>query len=98
VISCYNKIVQEKSDRQDGGSLYMSTLEANLALLLTIPEERQEEIQSYLLTNFCTDNPYRPLRSDEILAELAESRACYLAGEGEDLDKVLDEIGDRYGL
>ena len=76
----------------------MSTLEANLALLLTIPEERQEEIQRYLLTNFCTDNPYRPLRSDEILAELAESRACYLAGEGEDLDKVLDEIGDRYGL
>ena len=76
----------------------MSTLEANLALLLTIPEERQEEIQSYLLTNFCTDNPYRPLRSDEILAELAESRACYLAGEGEDLDKVLDEIGDKYGL
>lgn len=76
----------------------MSTLEANLALLLTIPEERQEEIQSYLLTNFCTDNPYRPLSSDEILAELAESRACYLAGGGEDFDKVLDEIGDRYGL
>lgn len=44
------------------------------------------------------DNPYRPLSGDEILAELAESRACYRAGEGEDLDKVLDEIGDRYGL
>lgn len=98
VISCYNKIDQEKSDRQDGGSSYMSTLEANLALLLTIPEEQQEEIQSYLLTNFCTDNPYRPLSGDEIFAELAESRACYLAGGGEDLDKVLDEIGDRYGL
>ena len=76
----------------------MSTLEANLALLLTIPEERQEEIQSYLLTNFCTNNPYRLLSGDKILAELAESRACYLAGEGEDLDKVLDEIDDRYGL
>lgn len=50
----------------------MSTREANLALLLTIPEERQEEIQSYLLTNFCIDNPYKPLSSDEILAELAE--------------------------
>lgn len=98
VISCYNRIDQEKSDRQDGGSSYMSTLEANLALLLTIPEEQQEEIQSYLLTNFCTDNPYRPLSGDEIFAELAESRACYLAGGGEDLDKVLDEIGDRYGL
>ncbi len=76
----------------------MSTLEANLALLLTIPEESQEEIQSYLLANFCGNNPYKPLSSSEILAELAESRACYRAGEGEDLDKVLDEIGDKYGL
>lgn len=46
----------------------------------------------------CADNPYKPLSSSGILAELAESRACYLAGEGEDLDKVLDEIGDKYGL
>ena len=76
----------------------MSTLEANLALLLTIPEECQEEIQSYLLTNFCGDNPYRPLSGDEILAELAQSRAYYNAGKGEDLDTVLDAIGDRYGL
>ncbi len=76
----------------------MSTLESNMALLLTIPEERQEEIRSYLLMNFCTDNPYKPLSSSEILAELAESRACYQVGEGEDIDKVLDEIGDRYGL
>ena len=76
----------------------MSTLETNLALLLTIPEECQEEIQSYLLTNFCTDNPYKPLSRSEILTELAESRACCRASEGEDLDKVLDEISDRYGL
>ena len=76
----------------------MSTLEANLALLLTILEERQEEIRSYLLTNSCTDNPYRLLSGNEILVELAESRASYLAGEGEDFDKVLDEIGDKYGL
>ena len=76
----------------------MSTLEANMALLLTIPEEFQEEIQSYLRTNFCTDNPYRPLSGSELLAELAESRACYEAGEGEELDRVLDEIGGKYGL
>ena len=76
----------------------MSTLETNLALLLTIPEERQEEIQAYLMTNFCVENPYRPLSGSEILAELAESRACYQAGEGEDIGKVLEEIGDRYGL
>lgn len=53
---------------------------------------------STLETNFCTDNPYRPLSSSEILAELVESRACYEAGEGEELDKVLDEIGGKYGL
>lgn len=76
----------------------MSTLEANLVLLLTIPEERQEEMQSYLLANFCADNPFKPLSSSEILADLIESRACYLTGKGEDLDKVLDEISDKYGL
>lgn len=76
----------------------MSTLESNLALLLTIPEECQEEIQSYLLSNFCIENPYRPLSGGEILAELDEARTCYLVGEGEDLGKVIDEIGDKYGL
>lgn len=76
----------------------MSTREANMKLLLKIPEECQEEIQRYLLTNFCTDNPYRPLSGSEILAELAESRACYGAGEGEELDRVLDEISSKYEL
>ena len=76
----------------------MSTLEANLELLSTIPEERQKEIQSYLLINFCGNNPYKPLNGDEILSELAESRASYDRGEGEDFDKALDEIGEKYGL
>ena len=76
----------------------MSTLEANLELLSTIPEERQKEIQSYLLINFCRNNPYKPLNGDGILSELAESRASYDRGEGEDFDKALDEIGEKYGL
>ena len=76
----------------------MSTLESNLALIATIPEEKQEEIQSYLLMNFCENNPYSPLNENEILAELAKSRICYDNGEGEDFDKVLDEIGAKYGL
>ena len=76
----------------------MSTLESNLALLSTIPEECQKEIQSYLLMNFCGSNPYKPLSKNEILSELAESRMCYNNGEGEDFDKALDEICARYGL
>lgn len=76
----------------------MSTLEVNMALLSTIPEEHQKEIQSYLLMNFCDKNPYKPLSGNEILAELAESRLCYTNGGGEDFDKALDEIGAKYGL
>ena len=76
----------------------MSTLEANMALLSTIPEEGQKEIQRYLLLNFCKSNPYKPLSGEEILSELAESRGCYENGEGEDFDKVLDEISVKYGL
>ena len=52
----------------EGGD-FMSTLEANLALLSTIPEECQKEIQSYLLLNFCGSNPYKPLSGDEILSK-----------------------------
>ncbi len=76
----------------------MSTLEANLALLSTIPEERQAEIQRYLLMNYCKDNPFKPLSGKEILSELEQSRSCYQNGEGEDFDKALDEIGKKYGL
>ncbi len=76
----------------------MSTLEANLALLSTIPEERQGEIQNYLLMNFCGNNPYKPLSANEILSELEESRICYNKGKGEDFDNALDEISLKYGL
>lgn len=76
----------------------MSILEANLTLLSINPEERQNEIQSYLMMNFCGNNPYKPLSKNEILSELAESRMCFNNGEGEDFDKALDEIGAKYEL
>lgn len=76
----------------------MSTLEANLELLSTIPEEHQKEIQQFLLMNFCNKNPYKPLSRNGILSELAQSRAWYERGEGEDFDKAVDEIGAKYGL
>lgn len=76
----------------------MSTLEANMELLSTIPEKHQKEIQQFLLMNFCSENPYKPLRKNEILSELAQSRKCYESGEEEDFDKAVDEIGVKYGL
>ena len=76
----------------------MSTLEANLALISTIPEECQEEIRAYLLMNFCTNNPFKPLSAKEIESELAQARECYENGEGEDFDDAVDEISVKYGL
>lgn len=76
----------------------MSILESNLALLSSIPEEQQEAIQTYLLTNFCIDNPFKPVSADDIYMELAESRRQYENGEARDFDLVIDEIGEKYGL
>lgn len=75
----------------------MSTLESNIALLSTIPEELQGTIHTYLV-NLCSDNPFKPMSANEILDELAESRACYERGEFQDFDEALDEISDKYGI
>lgn len=52
-----------------GGGKGMSTLETNMALLSTIPEEYQREMQSCLLVNYWRDNPYKLLSEHEILTE-----------------------------
>ena len=80
------------------GGMCMSTMEANLALISTIPEECQEEIRTYLLRNFCTNNPFKPLSAGEIASELAQARECYENGEGEDFDDAVEEISAKYGL
>lgn len=76
----------------------MSTLEANIALLSTLPETDQKKIFIYLSENYCEDNPFKPMSQKEILAELAEARACYERGEYQDFDEALAEISQEYGL
>ena len=96
VIHPRSGIIHTRNERKEED--FMSTLEANLELLSTIPEERQEEIHRYLLVNFCRSNPYKPLDQKKILSELAESRACYDSKEREDFDRALDEIRAKYDL
>lgn len=76
----------------------MSTKEANIALLSTIPEDAQKQIFIYLTNNFCDGNPFKPKSADEIYADLAESRECYARGEYQDFDEAIDEISKKYGL
>ena len=45
--------------------------------------------------SLCSENPYKPLSRNEILSELAQSRECCERGEGEDFDKVVDEIQSK---
>jgi hypothetical protein len=64
------------------GANIMSKREANMALLLTIPE----------------NSPFKPLSAKEIEVEFAEARACHERGEYEDFDEALDELSAKYGL
>ena len=73
------------------GAENMSTREANIALLSTIPEEVQQQ-------NFCDGNPLEPKSAEDIYAELEASRACFNRGEYEDFDDALDEISKKYDL
>ncbi len=76
----------------------MDYRKANMELLSKIPDAYQDEIHEYLLQNFGEDSPFKPMSKKEILAELAESHACYERGEYQNFDDALDEISKEYGL
>lgn len=90
--------ILEKGNSRMLGDGTMSTLESNIALISTIPEDMQEQIHTYLITNFFDENPFKPLSQNEILEELAESRDCYARGEYKEFDEALDEISEKYGI
>lgn len=75
----------------------MNVRDINIALISVIPDSEQQKVYSYL-SDFCKENPLKPLSSDDILSELAESRECYERGEYEDFDDALDEISKKYGV
>lgn len=75
-----------------------SVLETNIALLRTIPEEHQTNINEYLVLNYCTQNPFAPLSREQICAELEESRRSAERGEGQDFDEALDEICEQWHI
>ena len=57
------------------------------------------QIDTNVLANLLRDsNPCKSLSENEILAELSESRMSYEGGEGEELSKVISDIGEKYGL
>ncbi len=75
----------------------MSTSVKHIASLSAIPENEQKTLHEHSASHY-DNNPFKPRSTDEVLSELAESRACYDRGEYKDMDDALDEISKKYGL
>ena len=76
----------------------MTMMQSNVALIQSIPENRQKDIYNYLIMNFAKDSPFAPLSEQEILDELAESRREAEKGNFRDFDDFMDELEAKYDL
>ncbi len=77
----------------------MSTLEATVSMLETLPEEDllaiRGIVQRFIAKN---SNPYRPLTKKETLDKLAASRKHAEEGMVIDAREAAEEIRQKYGL
>jgi hypothetical protein len=74
----------------------MAIKEENISIISKLPEHAQKQVHEYLTQNYC--NPFRPKSTEEIYAELAESRDCYARGEYRKVSAALDEMKKKYGF
>lgn len=79
----------------------MSTLEATISMLETMPQEAQEKVFQYtktLFTSFRPSNPYTLVSIDQILADLDESHNQIIDGKGIPMAEALQNMGARHGF
>lgn len=77
-----------KLNQSKGNTMIKVKKQSRPALDNYIQEKNDPFLENYL----------KPLSSEKIFVELAESRDCYLRGEIEDFDDALDKISAKYGL
>ncbi|MCD7889014.1 MAG: hypothetical protein LUG23_03705 [Oscillospiraceae bacterium] len=78
----------------------MSTIEQTVSMMQAMSEESRVKVLDYvklIYTVDATPNPYIPLSSDEILAELAVGREQNDSGMGIPFDEAMREIGVENG-
>ncbi|MCD7804050.1 MAG: hypothetical protein LUH03_02710 [Oscillospiraceae bacterium] len=78
----------------------MSTIEQTVSMMQAMSEESRVKVLDYvklIYTVDATSNPYIPLSSDEILAELAVGREQNDSGMGIPFDEAMREIGVENG-
>ncbi|MCR5211266.1 MAG: hypothetical protein K6C41_01815 [Lachnospiraceae bacterium] len=79
----------------------MSTIEATLSMLETMPEEARVKVFQYTQTLFTSPkpaNPFTPKTEKDVLADLEESRKQISEGKGVDMKQALEEMGARHGF
>ena len=79
----------------------MNTIEAVAGMLAAMPEDARLRVLDYtreLFTTDCSGNPHSQLSSAQMLSDLAESRSQIARGEGLDMEKALEDLGDRHGF
>ena len=79
----------------------MNTIEAVAGMLAAMPEDARLRVLDYtreLFTTGCSENPHPQRLSAQMLSDLAESRSQIAGGEGLDMEKALEDLGDRHGF
>lgn len=79
----------------------MSTLEATVSMLETMPEEARLLVFKYTQSLFTAPkpaNPFTPKSKNDILDDLAESRQQIADGSCVDMKQALQEMGAKHGF
>lgn len=79
----------------------MSTLEATVSMLETMPEEARAKVFEYTQSLFTArkpESPFTPLNEETILADLEESRKQIKNGEGKNAKGAIMELGEKHGF
>ncbi len=79
----------------------MSTLDATVSMLETMPEDARILVYNFtqsLFTSKKPENPFKPLTTDMILSDLEESRKQIDEGKGVDVFDALNSMGERHGF
>lgn len=79
----------------------MSTLEATMSMLESMPEEARILVFKYTQALFNAPkpaSPFAPVTAEQVMKDLAESRLQIENGEGRNMQSAMTELGKQHGF
>ena len=83
------------------GGFPMSTLDATISMLETMPEDARIKVMEFtqkLFTSRKPANPFIPVNQEQLLSDLAESRQQISDGKSLDMEDALKRMGKQHGF